>query len=126
MMRVRIAAFVTCAAFFLWIVPLGVFIRPSQEGKTCGGKRAFHMCHMGGAKAASTPAPAGPAVSAFAGFHALPDASDGGSSELWTTGLPDFFQPETAAFRAGPASGPYRFFRDIPGRPPNPAFFPHF
>jgi hypothetical protein len=31
MTRMRITGFLTFLAFFLWIVPLGVFIRPSQE-----------------------------------------------------------------------------------------------
>jgi len=31
---------------FLWIMPLGAFIKPSEEKVTCGGNRAFHMCTM--------------------------------------------------------------------------------
>jgi hypothetical protein len=27
-------------------MPLGVFIKPSQEKMACDGKRAFHMCSM--------------------------------------------------------------------------------
>jgi len=27
-------------------MPLGAFIKPSQEDLACGGKRAFHMCCM--------------------------------------------------------------------------------
>ena len=29
-----------------WFLPLGSFIKPSQEKTACGGKRAFHMCSM--------------------------------------------------------------------------------
>lgn len=34
----------TVLLFFIWILPLGVFIKPSQEKMTCGGKRAICMC----------------------------------------------------------------------------------
>lgn len=37
----------------VWVLPLGVFIKPSQEKTVCGGKRAFHMCHMAKASATS-------------------------------------------------------------------------
>ena len=30
--------------FTLWIVPLGAFIAPEKEGKTCGGQRAVCLC----------------------------------------------------------------------------------
>ncbi|MCB9771606.1 MAG: hypothetical protein H6754_03565 [Candidatus Omnitrophica bacterium] len=34
-------------AFVLWILPLGVFIKPIDEKKVCDGKRAICMCsHM--------------------------------------------------------------------------------
>ena len=42
----RLAAGVACAAIFAWMLPLGSFIKPSQEKTACGGKRAFHMCSM--------------------------------------------------------------------------------
>ena len=43
-MRKRIAA-ITLLLFFIWILPLGVFIKPSQEKLACDGQRAFCMCH---------------------------------------------------------------------------------
>lgn len=30
--------------FFIWILPLGVFIEPSQEQIACGGQRAICLC----------------------------------------------------------------------------------
>jgi hypothetical protein len=30
--------------FFIWLLPLGVFIKPSQEQVVCGGQRAVCMC----------------------------------------------------------------------------------
>ncbi len=29
---------------FIWFLPLGAFIKPSQEKVACDGQRAFHMC----------------------------------------------------------------------------------
>jgi len=34
-------------SFILWILPLGVFIKPSQEKIVCDGLRAMCMCTMG-------------------------------------------------------------------------------
>ncbi len=42
----RSAASFALIAFFLWILPLGSFIRPADEESACGGKRAMHMCGM--------------------------------------------------------------------------------
>ena len=30
----------------MWLLPLGVFIKPSQEKTACDGQRPFHMCSM--------------------------------------------------------------------------------
>lgn len=43
----KLVALFSAACVFLWILPLGAFIRPSQEKTACDGKRAFHMCSMG-------------------------------------------------------------------------------
>ncbi len=32
-------------SFILWILPLGYFIKPSQEKTACDGQRAMCMCH---------------------------------------------------------------------------------
>ena len=32
------------SSFLLWILPLGVFIKPSQEQLSCGGQRAICLC----------------------------------------------------------------------------------
>lgn len=43
----KIIGSLTALLFFIWILPLGVFIKPSQEKKICGGQRAICMCsHM--------------------------------------------------------------------------------
>lgn len=40
------AAFLSLC-MFLWVLPLGNFIKSSQEKEACGGGRAMHMCTMG-------------------------------------------------------------------------------
>ncbi len=37
-------SFFTIIVFFLWLLPLGVFIKASQEKIACGGKRAICLC----------------------------------------------------------------------------------
>ncbi len=40
------AAILTFAGFFMWIQPLGAFIKPSDEDTACAGRRAVHMCSV--------------------------------------------------------------------------------
>ncbi len=47
----KLVSSVTILAMFCWVLPLGSFIKPSQEATACGGNRAFHMCSMMGGKA---------------------------------------------------------------------------
>jgi len=51
-MRSFSAAF-TAILFFIWILPLGVFITPEQEAQACNGQRAICLCShlMGQAQA---------------------------------------------------------------------------
>lgn len=42
----RLVSFSAAVAFTAWILPLGFFIKPSQEKTACGGQRPFHMCSM--------------------------------------------------------------------------------
>ena len=42
----RSVASLLTIALIAWFMPLGNFIKPSQEETACGGKRAFHMCSM--------------------------------------------------------------------------------
>jgi hypothetical protein len=42
--------------FISWILPLGIFIKPSQEKMACNGRRAICMCsHMRVSKAQQNP-----------------------------------------------------------------------
>lgn len=50
-MKKIVSVFSTIAVFF-WMMPLGGFIKPSQEKAACGGQRPFHMCSMMSQKAA--------------------------------------------------------------------------
>jgi hypothetical protein len=44
-MKRSIASFLIIG-FILWVLPLGVFIKPSQEKFACDGQRAMCMCHI--------------------------------------------------------------------------------
>jgi len=41
----RFFALLTVILFFIWLLPLGIFIKPSQEKIVCDGQRAICMCH---------------------------------------------------------------------------------
>ncbi len=43
-MRTTLRA-LTALLFFIWLLPLGIFIKPSQEKVACDGQRAICMCH---------------------------------------------------------------------------------
>lgn len=53
----RIGAFFTAIVFMAWLLPLGVFIKPAQEQRACGGQRAICMCKtmMGKSDAKAAP-----------------------------------------------------------------------
>lgn len=40
----RTLSLTVLAIFFIWILPLGAFIKPSQEKKVCNGQRAICLC----------------------------------------------------------------------------------
>ena len=42
----RFFSFFVLICLFVWLLPLGAFIKPSQEKIACDGHRAFHMCCM--------------------------------------------------------------------------------
>ena len=44
----RLILSLTVVLFFVWLLPLGIFIKPSQEKVACDGQRAICMCccHM--------------------------------------------------------------------------------
>lgn len=47
----------TALLFFIWILPLGVFIKPAQEKFACNGQRAICLCsHLMAKKSSSQPA----------------------------------------------------------------------
>jgi len=41
----RLISSLTFVLFFIWLLPLGIFIKPSQEKVVCDGQRAICMCH---------------------------------------------------------------------------------
>ncbi len=48
----RLVSIAIVAIFLLWLLPLGIFIKPSQEKILCGGQRAVCLCSGKVAKAA--------------------------------------------------------------------------
>ena len=40
----KVFSCVATLIFFVWLLPLGAFIQPSQEKKVCGGLRAICLC----------------------------------------------------------------------------------
>ena len=40
----KIISLITISIFFIWILPLGVFIKPENEKKACNGQRAICLC----------------------------------------------------------------------------------
>jgi len=63
--------------FFTWLLPLGVFIKPSQEKTACGGQRAICLCHASLTKSASKPVEQGVSYRG-AGASPKQEASAGG------------------------------------------------
>lgn len=54
-MKKTALSFITIV-FVLWLLPLGVFIKPAQEKTACGGQRAICLCsHRGEAAAKAKP-----------------------------------------------------------------------
>lgn len=51
----RCALFFIAAVFFLWVLPLGAFIKPAQEKTACDGQRAICLCTHQQAKTKSKP-----------------------------------------------------------------------
>jgi hypothetical protein len=41
-----LVGFLTVVLFFIWLLPLGIFIKPSQEKVACDGQRAICMCSV--------------------------------------------------------------------------------
>ena len=42
----RLILSLTIVLFFIWLLPLGIFIKPSQEKIACDGQRAICMCSV--------------------------------------------------------------------------------
>jgi hypothetical protein len=53
-MRYLVSA-LTVLLFFIWILPLGIFIKPSQEKIACAGQRAICLCSQASSKIKSSP-----------------------------------------------------------------------
>ena len=85
-MRVTVGA-LTALLFFIWLLPLGIFIKPSQEKVACDGQRAICMCSVHfNKKAPSTP---GKVMLACAAQGASKEApSSGSASNYFLSNIP--------------------------------------
>jgi hypothetical protein len=52
----RLVATVTAFLFFVWLIPMGIFIKAAQEKIACGGQRAICLCSHQQAKLKNNPA----------------------------------------------------------------------
>ncbi|MCG3177133.1 MAG: hypothetical protein MOGMAGMI_02100 [Candidatus Omnitrophica bacterium] len=76
----RLTALGALTTLLLWVLPLGAFIKPSQEKTACGGKRAFHMCSMTSAQVSAADRPAGLVSYSSASQDVQKSARSSGSS----------------------------------------------
>ncbi len=93
-MKPVLTAFLTIC-LFTWLLPLGTFIKPSQEKTACGGKRAFHMCSMMQGKADPNP-------SSKISFSSASDSGQGAKSSAG--GGDDFLPARNGTVRPNPAA----------------------
>ncbi len=78
----RHAALLTICLFLIWILPLGIFIKPSQEKITCDGQRAICMCHHMEAKVKRSPIE-GYGFKGNSGSNKESSASSGGAGNYY-------------------------------------------
>ncbi|MBP6343290.1 MAG: hypothetical protein KA403_05110 [Candidatus Omnitrophica bacterium] len=52
----RLIATITAFLFFVWLIPMGIYIKASQEKTACGGQRAICLCSHQQAKVKGNPA----------------------------------------------------------------------
>lgn len=76
----RSVAILTVILFFVWIIPLGAFIKSSQERLTCGGKRAVCMCSSMKYEVKSAPV-AGPGLKSNSNDGSQTNGSAGGAGQ---------------------------------------------
>jgi hypothetical protein len=73
-------------SFILWILPLGVFIKPSQQELACDGQRAICMCHVMMPKSSDKAMEAGMALKA--GSSTNKENSSGGGGNYFVSSKP--------------------------------------
>jgi len=73
-------------SFILWILPLGYFIKPSQQQLACDGQRAMCMCHVMLPKSVDKVMPG---VSLKAGATQGKENSSGGTGNYFVNSKPN-------------------------------------
>jgi hypothetical protein len=114
----RFISLLSALTIFVWIMPLGAFIKPSQEKTACGGHRAFHMCSMGQAP------PSNPESSSKACFknngqtHRQAQSSASGENDFVIARDVESLMEDFRRHGSYPPFFAYRFFRDLMDPPP--------
>ena len=78
----RLGASLIVGVFLVWLLPLGIFIKPSQERIACDGQRAICMCHHSIEKIKSSPIE-GFGFKNNAGSNKESSASNGGAGNYF-------------------------------------------
>jgi hypothetical protein len=73
-------------SFIIWILPLGYFIKPSQQKIACDGQRAMCMCHAFIPK--SSDITMGPGAAFKAGSSTNKENSSSGASSYFVSAKP--------------------------------------
>jgi len=84
-MKKLLASFLL-VSFILWVLPLGVFIKPSLQKLACDGQRAMCMCHAFIPKSVDKAMEPGMALKA--GGAANKENSSGGGSNYFVSARP--------------------------------------
>jgi hypothetical protein len=82
----KLLAALIVISFILWILPLGYFIKPSQEKLVCDGQRAICMCYMVGHK--SPDKAMEPGIALKAGSSSNKENSSGGGANYFISTKP--------------------------------------
>jgi hypothetical protein len=82
----RLLASFLVISFIVWILPLGYFIKPSQQKLACDGQRAMCMCYAMGHKSPDKAMEAG--ISLKAGSSTNKENSSGGGGNYFVSAKP--------------------------------------
>jgi hypothetical protein len=86
----RVGSSIVVFCVFVWLLPLGAFIKPTQEKKACDGRRAFHMCSMMSGKTSAEPSSEKVSISNSSGFNENAQSQGSGGNEFLIASFPQW------------------------------------